>query len=83
MTDTVVVPVNARLAIPTTAADKLRALYSDAASAQHVADIYLHGVCAGLGIDRERVVAFDGDTGELVLDEPDPDRMPEQAAASD
>ncbi len=66
-----VVAVNARLPVPGPAADRLRALYADAQGAAHVADIYLHGVCAGLGIDREHVVAFDGGTGELVLDEPD------------
>jgi len=70
-----VVPVNARLAVPAVAAEKLRALYADAKIKADIADIYLHGVCAGLGVDRERVVAFDGDTGELVMDEADPARI--------
>jgi len=71
-----VVPVNARVALPSLAVEKLRGLYAQAKQAQDVADIYLHGVCAGLGVDRERVSAFDDATGELLLDEVDPERIP-------
>lgn len=70
-----VVPVNARVTLPAIAAQKLAALYRQAQQAQEVTDVYLHGVCAGLGVDRERVVGFDDATGELVMDEADPERI--------
>lgn len=77
MTETKV--VNARTVLPAPAAERLRQLFGVAGEARRVAELALEVATLAAGIDPARVVAFDGDTGELVLDEPDPDRM----AASD
>lgn len=79
----VVIPVNARIPVESEAARKKLRLLLDAAKqateaakvASDAADIYLNGLCDGMGIEREKVEAYDDETGELVLSDPDPAKM--------
>ena len=71
-----IVPVNARVPVPEAAAESLRRLYTGAADAQKAVEFALLLVCQSIGVDRERVVAFDGDKSELVIEEVDPAKLP-------
>ena len=68
--------VNVRVRVPEAAAASLRALYATATEAGQAAEFALVLVCQTLGVDRTRVVGFDGETAELVLEEVDPERLP-------